>query len=1338
MYSLGIDIGYSSISVVLVDQNNKIIKDMYRLHHGEIKQVLTAIINELPADYKQAEIFYGMFTGSSSKFIDGNEQNNFTNEVTAIIEGAAYLAPNAASIIEIGGQSAKYITNLNSEDKSRISISINSSCSAGTGSFLEEQMSRLNLKPEDYSLYADKGKSIPRIAGRCSVFAKTDIIHHQQEGVPVEDILLGLAHAMVKNYRVAVIKRQPIQKPVLFAGGVAYNRTIIDVLKKELNLGRQELIIPDHFSCIGALGAAVTANKEKNRINIQRILDLCEQRDTFFRDYDYSFKLPPLLTYGENDGLDKHIRDPLEHDNNTLRECYLGIDVGSTSTNLALVDRDNRIVCFKYLRTMGNPVKAVIKGLGEIRDEAAERIKIIGAGVTGSGRHMTGRLVGADVIKDEITSQAKAAVTIDSEVDTIFEIGGQDSKYISLKDGNVTDFQMNKICAAGTGSFIEEQAAKFNIPVNDFGNIALAGKNPVNLGERCTVFMESSIAACLSDGAEMDDIAAGLSYSIVKNYLNRVVGGKKIGNKIFFQGAVAYNQGVVNAFRAMTEKQIHVPRFFSITGAYGVAILAKEEMKTKQSAFKGFDIQVNEMETFRPEKSGYKSTTAGRFNTKIQSMIFDGYEGLIDRNKKTVGIPRTLFTYGMFPMFHEIFKDLGLNVILSDPSNENTIRLGQEYSLDETCYPVKLINGHVAELVEKKVDYIFFPDLYTVMHPGSHTRKDFGCAYMQLAFKLVSRAMDLKNKGIELLAPTIAFSLGKDFMMKSFLQLGKQLGKTKDQTLSAFQKGMKSFLDFEKRMEKNTTKMLRDIGPDEKVIFIVSKIYGVADPLLNLGIPDMLIDKGYKVFPLCSLPELDISKTHPNMYWPFSKHILETGRLIKRNLNFYGIFLSHHGCGPDSVTSHFFNEIMAGKPYLNIEVDEHSSCVGVVTRIEAFLNCLDKMPTKKSAELGCLKFERSPGCLEEVSYRPVKITTDIHELKKSRMLYLPNLYPYSDIFAGMLVNKGFKAEVMQASTPSSVDTGRRHTLTNEYLSLAVLLGDVFKSLENNNEPDNSISFFIPQTEGAEVDGQYARMVRTKLDQEGLRDVDIFSPFIEDTLFFRDAQMICLGLIAGDIIRNADGKNQNGYLDNLIRIIETRELGIGYLQEMAKQISIEQGFEKNKKRIMVIGEPWIVYNNFLSASLANAIEEKGHKILYSPLSECMWMVWKDFLQQNNKEDKPAAQKRLDDFGKNIKAINDCLSVQSPFENDLNDLFSRADKTVGYYAGANGRYRAAKALCNSPDIHGIITVSSTYENTGISLDILNRGITDKNPVLNLTFDGNRSGSDQTKLDAFIRYL
>ncbi len=1319
MPAFGIDIGYSAVKTAVVDDNNQVVWSDYSLHHGDIRRVVNDRIIQLRQETAWGALGIGAVTGSGRDFVANRIES--VNEVAAVVAAGRLFCDQAASVVEIGAQTAKYITGLRGENGHGIKVAMNANCASGTGAFLEEQVSRLGLAMEDFSQYVKRARSIPRIAGRCGVFAKTDITHHQQEGAPVADILLGLAYAVVRNFRVSVMKKLALETPILFTGGVAHNQGIIRAFRDVLALEQKDFIIPDHFSVAAAAGAAMIALEQGLETTL-----LCPEEPKPDIDTDVKpatgaplFSLPPLISFGYNDSAGKH---DLKASLDPEAGFYLGIDVGSTSTNLVLIDAKGQVADFRYLRTRGEPAAVVTQGINDLKSNHGQDMNILGTGVTGSGRYLIGKMVGAQTIKDEITAQAKAAVTIDPDVDTVFEIGGQDSKFICIRDGQVADFQMNKVCAAGTGSFIEEQSVKFGIPIDDFGDMALTSNAPIDLGQRCAVFMETTLAGHLARGAEKKDLAAGLCYSIVKNYLNRVVGAKQTGGHILIQGGLGHNQGVVNAFRAVLGKKIEVPIFFSVTGALGAALLAKEAGGNKE-----------EHRTTRPRVNlpghSQNKDTQNRFSAQVQSIVFEGYTDTLDPDKKTVGLPRALFTFGMFSMFHTFFKTLGFNVLMSPSSNEETIALSQACSLDETCFPVKLVNGHIAWLIAQKVDYIFFPDLYTVHHPGSESRQNFGCAYMQLAFKLMNQAMNLEKSGITLLAPTIAFSLGPQFMSKSFTSLGKTLGRTKEQTMAALRASMKAFQQFEKRLEQHGKEVLNALDPKEKAFVLISKIYGVADPVLNLGIPDRLADMGYQTISFFDLPEGNIFKDHPNMYWPFIQHILDPAYLIKEHPNLFAILLTHHGCGPDSVSSHFFAEIMGDKPFLAIEVDEHASTVGVMTRLEAFVDRISHIPAQPSHPIGVYE--------KKVAVPPVNITAHPNDLPPGTRVFLPYLPAYSGVIRETLARQGISAKELPETSERALNRGREHTTANEYFSLTALLGDILETLDHDSNPETA-AFLIPQTEGAEVDGQYSRFIRTKLDQEGFTTARIVSPFLEDGISGDPALLykIFMGTLATDLIWLAPPRHRTAHQAFVNKLIKRNELNPDNLAILAGVIRKNLADATFKKQIFAIGDPLVLFNDFLTDRHFSWLEACGHRVVYAPMSEYLALLWKDWAEQNAKENKEQLLDRVENLWGMVRDIDRHLSGISAFSKSLDDLATHAQNTLGYYAGANGRYRLGKCLDIRGKVDGIITVSPMYENTGISLNALSRKL--EFPLLNLTLDGNRTPSDRTRLEAFLYYL
>ena len=735
MLSLGMDIGTSTVKLVLL-RDGAMAKQWMAVHHGRpfacLKKGLSAL--ELDADTP----FSLCVTGSNTEaLLEQAPDIPSFGDIPAVVEGVRQIVPQAGSVIEIGSQGARFITDLQSRAPQ---FAVNEHCAGGTGSFFEDQMSRVGCKLEDYSSLVEQAQSVPRLSGRCAVFAKTDIIHRQQEGAATPDILLGLCYAMIRNYKVTIVRRLPVCKPVVFCGGVTCNTGVIRAIREVFGLTEEELIVPEFARYEAALGAALKAS---GSFTLRQLNDSLDRTLTTHH------------TVGTLPKLELHPGTSLAEPNATKiipeSGCALGIDIGSTSTDLVLVGADGELVDFQYLRTAGNPEGAVRKGLASIRERFGA-VRFTAVGVTGSGRERVGKRIGADAVRDEITAQAKGAAHWVPEVDTVFEIGGQDSKYISIQNGEVVDFQMNKICAAGTGSFVEEQAARMGIPLAEFGPLALSSEHPASLGERCTVFIETAIASAAAEGVSQAEIAAGLCHAIVQNYLHKVVGSKPVGQHIVLQGGVDYNPGIVAAFQSAYGDRVQVSPVFSISGAYGAALLAQEAVGDAPSRFVGFDSPAKDAEDSRSAEIQKNID----FYKQTDKLLLEGYTGKRDPRKKTVGVPFALMIHKFFPMANAFFTSLGFNVVLTDPTSEETIRLAQQTAQGETCYPVKLIYGHMQQLIDQKVDYIFLPTIHTMKHEKSRVKHNYGCVYMQTAAASIAKALDIESKGITLLSGAMA------------------------------------------------------------------------------------------------------------------------------------------------------------------------------------------------------------------------------------------------------------------------------------------------------------------------------------------------------------------------------------------------------------------------------------------------------------------------------------------------------------------------------------------------------------------------------------------------------
>jgi predicted CoA-substrate-specific enzyme activase len=1300
MKRLGIDLGSSAVKLALLDKKGVLLKSDYRLHHGSLLPVLGKLLLEVREEWLLSENSYVLICGIESGLLDLPA----VGDIVALTEGAKRIAPSAAAVIAIGGQSARYITGLNDEIPQ---FAENDSCASGTGSFFENQMARLGLPLTEYSNLVKQANTIPRIAGRCSVFAKTDIIHHQQEGVPAADILLGLCYASVRSYKAAVAGKLKVQKPVLLACGVGHNSGVVRAIRDVFELGENELLLPDGFDCTQAIGAAAIANKQGVQLSFQNLIELCEKADVKHKGSKVH-TLPPLPAPPSVDNLHK-TRHYVQGE-----PCYLGIDVGSTTTKLVLLSEDENVLETIYLRIKGDPKQAVREGFARICEKYGDGIRIKAASTTGSGRMLIGRLIGADCIKDEITAQTTSAVRFTPDADTVFEIGGQDSKYISLRDGHTGDFQMNKICAAGTGSFVEEQAAKLDIPLAKYGDMALAAAAPADLGERCTVFIESRIASLLSTGISRENIAAGLCHSIVLNYLNRVVGTRIVGNHIVLQGGVAYNPGIVAAFISVYGNRISVAPYFSVSGAVGAALLAKREIGDKVSTFKG--ITFNGWDENQETKS---STFVKQKPEPLDSLDEQTFPR--EKGKKTIGIPRALINYDMFPRFSRFFHALGYNVLLSDISSDATVELGQANVKEEVCYPLKLAVGHAASLVQQKVDYLLMPSVH-----GKGI-----CVYMQEAPQIIAACVGLKEKGIKLLAPDICMDQPK-YISTAFTKMAKQLGHGRLEVLRALFKC--GIFDIASSMLKRRSEPLPVITKNEIGFVLVSRSYGLADPILSLSIKQKLNSLGYKVYDLPSVPSrlrerLYNEQSRSNLYWPFGREVLAAARQLRQNPKLYPIYLTYHGCGPDTMLTHWFDIEVGGKPYLAIEVDEHSSTVGIMTRLEAFANSVvgrDAKKEKVSARISALS-ENSIQC-------------NIDTASKKIPLAIPSLYPYSTLLTDYLIQKGYRAKEMSPTSLQSLAKGHVLMRGKEYFSLTALLADCIEYTSKNNMSQ----ILIPQNKGAENNGLYARFIATKLAERGFGNTTVIAPVWERLM--KDnviANALFSVSLAGDIILCAPVSKQAKLLSKVKAVFAS---GLPAKEDFIKWAQFASG-DINSKYILCAGESACFLNPLFRSELEAHCEKAGYTLRYAPLSELLLIE----MMENGVRAKEKAVL--------LSQISAVLGAGSPFAGSVSRLSKLADSVLGSCTACNGRcagcsiqcnericecrtlsaggrWRAGKTASLPNGYHGLIRVTSMYENTSSVFSLIDGTLGAQR--LELRFEGTLSAAESARVDTWLHYI
>ncbi|MCL2150178.1 MAG: acyl-CoA dehydratase activase, partial [Dehalococcoidia bacterium] len=954
-YSLGLDIGSASVKLSLIGEAGAAVHfDALGLLSSPAVTV-NALLGRLPPGIALDDIASAGVTGVGQTTVPAKAGWSYFSNALATAAGALSAYPTVRTIIQIGAQSS-LVVELEDGLKRPWKVATNPLCAAGTGRFLEQQAYRLGISLDELARLAlgCQGKP-PRIAARCSVFAKSDLIHLQQKGVPVPALLYGLCEAVARL--VVSLKKGSFCEPVLLVGGVAGNRAILNALEEALTLRNGQatgVTVPDNYLHIQALGAAYLARDSGQPAQ----LPLEEEGSK--AHYELSALPQVTATRAEAAGI-KGI-------------CcgYLGVDVGSTSTKAVILDETGKTVLAKsYLMTAGQPVAAVQQVCRNLLEAGAGQVKVLAAGITGSGRYLVGSFIGADLIKNEITAQARAASELDSEADVI-EIGGQDSKLIIKRAGAVADYQMNKACAAGTGSFIDELAELLGVTAKngDFARLALSAPYTVDLGSRCAAFIGQAVAAARQEGLGLDVITASLTNSIAKNYLSKVVAHRRLGRKIILTGAVFYNEAVIAAFRQqLPDKELLVAEHREVSGAIGAALLAKEEAKGATSCFKGFAAVAEghcELSSFTCKHcdnncaitrmkladggATYYGSRCDRYDAeagaKKQATYFEARAELLFADYRegmgsglTVGIPRALQVYDFAPLLLGFLSALGVKTVLSSTTNQEIMEQAVELGYTDSCLPIKLLYGHTASLANR-CDFILYPcSIRMGLQDGNENQK-YSCPLVQASPFMLRSAFGL---GKRLLVPILDFSRGETEVINNLTTVAHELGFAHGQGRAAALAGLASQKRFEAArlsLGRRILSELKESGRPGVVIF--ARSYMSQDPGANLGVAEKLAQLGVAAVPLDCLP---LESVNPRMvsdrpYWFYESKFIAGATIVTGTSGLFGLVIGNFGCGPNSFMLNIIEDVMAGKPLGQIEIDEHAAEAGLVTRLEAFTDTI--------------------------------------------------------------------------------------------------------------------------------------------------------------------------------------------------------------------------------------------------------------------------------------------------------------------------------------------------------------------------------------------------------------
>lgn len=1090
--SIGICLGATTISVA--ERTAEGLQYRRLAHDGRVAATLRQILDERPPTRLG-------ITGRKFRHLVALPTVAEPEAVELAYAHLRHSYPNMEAIVSAGGET--FLLYLLDAQGRICGVRSGNKCAAGTGEFFLQQIRRMELDIDQAVALAQSAEAYP-VAGRCSVFCKSDCTHALNHGVEKGRITAGLCQMLAA--RITSLLQQTQVQRILLAGGVSRNRVVVEQLQQTF----PNLHVPPNAACFEALGALLWAEHHGAETEGRSIL--AEARPSFESLPALAAILPRVhfktLTRAVHDG----------------GELLLGLDVGSTTTKAVLLRMtDNALVASCYLRTHGDPVGASRRCYQALLDQLPthQPPMIVGLGVTGSGRQIAGLHALTPAVVNEIVAHAAAAVHFDPEVETIFEIGGQDAKYTFLSNRVACDYAMNEACSAGTGSFLEEACHEsLGIATDEIAELALAAMEPPDFSDQCAAFISSDIKTAVQEGIGREDIAAGLVYAVCQNYLARVKGERPIGRKVFMQGGVCYNRAVPVAMAALCQRDIVVPPEPGLMGAFGVALDLKQKIEQGLLQRRHFDLaelaarRVSYREPFICRGGG----DACDRNCSIARIVVDGkthafggacsryYNLLQDQGQPsavnlvrereklvledgrdiaesasgaTIGIPLSLMTHSLLPFYETFFRNLGCRVLRGEQADSR----GRERMGAAFCYPVELAYGLLEGLLQLEPDYLFLPHVLRMAVPGS---EEVNCTcplvqgepyYLQATFR--------ERLGNRVLAPVLDFSDARD-LRRNLLEVARRLGVGRRRAEAALTAAREVLDQLGRQQAHLGRKFLHGLQPGETAVVLFGRPYNAFNSQANLGIPHKFASRGYKVLPHDCLPLVELDPgSEPGMYWGSGQTLLQAARFVAGHPQLFAAYISNFSCGPDSFILGRFRDIMGAKPSLLLELDAHSADTGIDTRIEAFIDVVrgyQSLPSQP-AEQGHFAASRTlagrRGPLIETGDGRRWSLTD-----PGVRLLLPSMGEHgTPCLAAAMRHYGL--HVMAADPPGREELLRGRTVATckECLPLHLTTGSFLKQLDRHSDEEGLTVLFMPRAQGPCRFGQYSRFLEHLIEKQ---------------------------------------------------------------------------------------------------------------------------------------------------------------------------------------------------------------------------------------------------------------